>query len=188
MANDEWYYARGNQQQGPVALAALQELIRGGQLQPNDLVWRNGMGSWQSASQVPEVYAGIAPAAPAAAAPPAYPPPQAPAAAYAPPGGQQQYAPQPGYYAQPQAVYPPGTVPNHLVWAILSIFCCQPFGIVAIIFAAQVNSKLAMGDYQGALDSSNKAKTWALVALGCWVFVAFAWVGLMVVGAIAGQH
>ena len=40
----------------------------------------------------------------------------------------------------------PSYVPNHLVWAILStLFCCLPLGIVSIVFAAQVNGKLAAG-------------------------------------------
>ena len=38
-------------------------------------------------------------------------------------------------------------VPNNLVWAILStLFCCLPAGIVSIVYAAQVNGKLAAGD------------------------------------------
>jgi hypothetical protein len=58
---------------------------------------------------------------------------------------------------------PIGNVPNYLVQAILvTLCCCQPFGIVAIVFAAQVNSKLAAGDMYGAQDSSDKAKMW------CW--------------------
>ena len=54
-------------------------------------------------------------------------------------------------------------VPNHLVWAILStLFCCLPLGIVSIVFAAQVNGKLAAGDVAGAQEASDKAKTWAM--------------------------
>lgn len=54
-------------------------------------------------------------------------------------------------------------VPNHLVWAILStLFCCLPLGIVSIVFAAQVNGKLAAGDVQGAQEASDKAKKWAM--------------------------
>src|SRR5438128_1439779 len=35
-------------------------------------------------------------------------------------------------------------VPNYLVQSILcTLFCCLPFGIVAIVYAAQVNSKVA---------------------------------------------
>lgn len=58
-------------------------------------------------------------------------------------------------------------VPNYLAQAILvTIFCCLPFGIPAIVFAAQVNGKLAAGDYEGARASSRKAKTWTWVAFG----------------------
>lgn len=58
-------------------------------------------------------------------------------------------------------------VPNHLVWAILvTIFCCLPFGIVSIVYAAQVNTKLSAGDVDGARLASQNAKTWAWVAFG----------------------
>jgi len=50
------------------------------------------------------------------------------------------------------------TIPNHLVGAILvTIFCCQIFGIISIVYAAQVNGKLASGDVPGAVACSNKA-------------------------------
>ena len=62
----------------------------------------------------------------------------------------------------PQAGPPP---PNNLVWAILTtLFCCLPFGIVSIVYAAQVNGKWAAGDAQGARESSDKAKKWAIWA------------------------
>ena len=58
----------------------------------------------------------------------------------------------------------PRQVSNYLVQAILvTIFCCLPFGIVAIVFAAQVNGKLAAGDYAGAVQTSNQAKMWVSV-------------------------
>ncbi|MDB6026039.1 MAG: hypothetical protein JWM68_2262 [Verrucomicrobiales bacterium] len=57
-----------------------------------------------------------------------------------------------------------GKVPNYLVQSILiTLCCCLPFGIAAIIFAAQVNGKLQSGDYEGAVKSSNNAKKW------CWI-------------------
>ena len=60
-----------------------------------------------------------------------------------------------------------GPVPNYLVQSILvTIFCCWPVGIPAIVYAAQVNSKLAVGDREGAIDSSRKAKKWAWIAFG----------------------
>ena len=61
--------------------------------------------------------------------------------------------------------------PNYLVWAIITtILCCLPFGMVSIIYAAQVNTKWISGDYEGALSSSKNAKVWAWVSF----FVALA--------------
>jgi hypothetical protein len=69
-------------------------------------------------------------------------------------------------------------VPNYLAQAILvTIFCCIPAGIVAIVFSAQVNGKLAAGDYDGAVRSSNTAKTWCWVAFGLGIAVTVLYVG-----------
>jgi hypothetical protein len=186
MANGEWYYARGNQQQGPVTLPAVQDLIRSGQLQPTDLVWRQGMANWQPASQVPEVAAdlGSIPAPPPSTYPP--PPPQyPPAGQYAPHMGSPLPYGQPVGYQQP---YMGQHVPNYLVQAILvTLFCCLPFGIVSIVYAAQVNSKLAAGDYAGALDASQKAKTWSLWSFGIGLVFGLAYFGLIILGAAMDQ-
>ena len=61
---------------------------------------------------------------------------------------------------------PPASVPNYLVPAIISLFCCLPLGIVGVIFAAQVNGKVAAGDTAGALDSAKKAKLFSFIAIG----------------------
>jgi len=50
---------------------------------------------------------------------------------------------------------------NYLVESILvTMCCCQPLGIVGIVFASQVNSKYASGDYEGAIQASKEAKKW----------------------------
>jgi len=50
---------------------------------------------------------------------------------------------------------------NYLIESILvTIFCCLPFGIVGIVFSAQVNAKFEAGDYEGALKASKEAKKW----------------------------
>jgi hypothetical protein len=73
-------------------------------------------------------------------------------------------------------------VPNYLVQAILvTIFCCLPLGIPAIIFAAQVNGKIQAGDYSGALDASNKAKLWSWVSFGVGLAVILIYAIFMVV-------
>ncbi len=64
------------------------------------------------------------------------------------------------------------TVSNYLVWSILAtVLCCMPPGIVAIVYAAQVNSKLQSGDVAGAIKSSKNAKLWCWVAFGVGIVV-----------------
>ncbi len=70
-------------------------------------------------------------------------------------------------FTPPFSPLPQGNIPNYLPQAILvTICCCLPAGIVSIVFAAQVNGKIARGDLIGARSSSNNAKTWAWVAFG----------------------
>ena len=81
------------------------------------------------------------------------------------------------------------TVPNYLVPAIISVFCCWPLAIPAIIFATQVNGKVAAGDIAGAQDSSKKAKMFSFIAIGlglllviCYVIMLILGVGLSAIG------
>jgi hypothetical protein len=73
-----------------------------------------------------------------------------------------------------------GTTANvtNYLWQsiVITLCCCMPFGIVAIVYAAQVNTKLGVGDVAGAQDSSSKAKMW------CWIGFG---VGLVTNGIIA---
>lgn len=58
-----WYFSRNGQQAGPIPLEALQNMYATGQVQPNDLVWTEGMPQWLPAASVPAVTgAGAAPA------------------------------------------------------------------------------------------------------------------------------
>jgi hypothetical protein len=73
-----------------------------------------------------------------------------------------------------QAVVAGVAVPNYLVFAILvTVFCCLPSGIAAIIYAAQVNTKLQAGDVAGAQLASKNAKMWVLISVGAGLLVAF---------------
>ena len=60
-------------------------------------------------------------------------------------------------------------VPNYLIPAIISALCCFPLGIISIIFAAQVNGKVAAGDITGAMDASKKAKMFSYIFIGLGV-------------------
>jgi Interferon-induced transmembrane protein len=71
--------------------------------------------------------------------------------------------------------------PTYLAGAILStLFCCLPFGIVSIVFAAQVDAKYNGGDYAGADESSDRAKNWMIAS----IVAGLVWtlLGLLVTG------
>ena len=55
----------------------------------------------------------------------------------------------------------------------------MPIGVVAIVKAAQVNSKLAVGDWQGAMNASASARTWCWVAFACGLVANIIIGGLM---------
>jgi ABC-type Fe3+ transport system permease subunit len=83
----------------------------------------------------------------------------------------------------------PPYVPNYLVQAILvTLFCCIPFGIVAIVYAAQVNSKLAIGDLKGAQESSKNAKTWCWVSFGIGLAVIVLWIIFVVFTGVMSEY
>jgi hypothetical protein len=70
-----------------------------------------------------------------------------------------------------QNLFPPAPPKNWLAESILvTIFCCLPFGIVGIVNAAQVNSRVAAGDYEGALRASREAGKWT--KLGFFIGIA----------------
>jgi hypothetical protein len=79
-----------------------------------------------------------------------------------------------------------GTPPkNYLVESILvTIFCCLPFGIVGIINAANVNSKWAAGDLEGAERASAEAKKWTKVGFICGIVVVVLYVILILTTSI----
>ena len=80
------------------------------------------------------------------------------------PGNVDQIPPAPHSSCPPPPIR---QIPNHLVGAILAtFFCCLPFGIVSIVYASSVNSKLAAGDVMGAQQAADKAQTWLWIAFG----------------------
>jgi hypothetical protein len=64
MTETLWYYARNDQQFGPVGSSELKHLAQTGGLASDDLVWRDGMPAWVPASSIkgllPEVQDTIA--------------------------------------------------------------------------------------------------------------------------------
>jgi hypothetical protein len=69
---EQWYYAHDGQQTGPVSTEEIKQLAASGQLQPGDMVWKQGMAAWSPASSVEGLLAG-APGASSPGAPPSVP-------------------------------------------------------------------------------------------------------------------
>ena len=54
--SDEWYYAKNGQQMGPVSTDVITRMAAAGQVQANDLVWREGMPNWAPARTVRAIF------------------------------------------------------------------------------------------------------------------------------------
>ncbi|MGI6459095.1 MAG: CD225/dispanin family protein [Candidatus Hydrogenedentales bacterium] len=83
------------------------------------------------------------------------------------------------------SVRPPVKIKNYLVESILvTVCCCLPFGIAAIVFAAQVNGKLQAGDIAGAQDAAGKAKLFCGIGFGLGLLLNL----LSVLAAVFSAH
>ena len=54
--SQEWYYSSGGERLGPVGSRELKSLASSGDLRPDDLVWKEGMGEWQPASKLKKLF------------------------------------------------------------------------------------------------------------------------------------
>jgi hypothetical protein len=92
-------------------------------------------------------------------------------------------------WSPPSASGATSEVPNYLIPAILStVLCCLPLGVISIIFATQVNGKVASGDIAGAMEASKKAKMFMFIAVGLgvltWVCVIVMWIFVFGMAAV----
>lgn len=60
IAEAMWFYALGDQQQGPVPESRLCALRRAGRIEASTLVWRDGMANWTAYGDVPGLAGGEA--------------------------------------------------------------------------------------------------------------------------------
>jgi hypothetical protein len=82
----------------------------------------------------------------------------------------------------------PRKIDNNLVLAIfVTALCCLPFGIVGIVYAAQVNAKAQGGDIGGAEECARKARKWSLWGLGVGLVVYGSYALIVLIGTIAGS-
>lgn len=91
----------------------------------------------------------------------------------------------------PPAAGGTATVPNYLVPAIISIFCCWPLAIPALINATKVNGMVAAGDMAGAQQASEQAKKFMklafIVGAICWVLLIIFYIVIFGVAIFAGS-
>lgn len=86
----------------------------------------------------------------------------------------------------------PGNLPpkpqNYLVQSILvTLCCCMPGGIVAIVYSAQVDGKWNQGDFQGALNCSKLANRWGIASFVAGILAIIAGVALQILVGVAAQ-
>ncbi|MEO7268900.1 MAG: CD225/dispanin family protein [Knoellia sp.] len=99
-------------------------------------------------------------------------------------GGAYGAPPPAGGYGGVPAGPPPS---NNLVLAIISLLCCWPIGIPAVVFAAQVNGKWNGGDQAGAIESAAKAKKFAIIALALGIVATIIYIILIAAGVVGAN-
>lgn len=92
-------------------------------------------------------------------------------------------------FQQPNNQQMPPQPDNYLVWAILvTVLCCLPLGVASIIYSVKVGSLYAQGDYNGAVDASQKAKKFAMIGgIGGLVFIIIYVIFMVIAGANAAM-
>lgn len=159
--NEYFYIDKAtNQQCGPFSINEL----KAKNITPDTMVWCSGMADWTTANNVAELSVLF--------------PQQQTTAAYQAPVVNQATTQQSqtnmydnNVYGQQRPindgnnlknVYP--MPKNWLVESILiTIMCCPPFGIAAILKASKVESLYYAGDYEGAEQAAKEAKKWTII-------------------------
>lgn len=125
--------------------------IVSGEIYQSDLVWCEGMADWQAVARVPGLAVASWPATSSLV----------------------PLMPKDQDYSQIDPVAVSARIPNYL-WQSIAVTvcgCCPFFGIPAIIYATKVDKLSAMGDYQGAMEASKKARLWCLITVGAGLIV-----------------
>ncbi|WP_308593573.1 CD225/dispanin family protein [uncultured Porphyromonas sp.] len=166
----QYYLVINGEKSGPFTIDQLATQ----QLTPETPVWTEGMSDWVPAQQVAELSSLFASQAPIPEASQPTATPQAPAYNAAPAYGN----------PQPQAPNTQVVPPNYLVWSILvTLFCCIPGGVVAIVYSTQVSSRFQQGDYAGANESSRNARKWVIISA---IAAAAVWIIYFIILAVTG--
>lgn len=172
-AAQQWYYAKGNQQLGPVDRAVLDDLVRRGEVGPADLVWTEGMVNWAAAGEVlgtPRPVMGP----PATPAPPENPGGPLPYTGAPPAGAYPGYTPPLGYSPSVDGSTQKTLAILAIVFGSLGFLCCPVvFGVAGIVCGAVAVNKPG--------PHAQLAKTGLIIAIvGTVLGVGFSalWIGV----------
>jgi hypothetical protein len=134
----EYYYTDGVNNYGPYSL----EQLKDKNITSKTRVWYSGLEKWTIAGDVPEL-AGILVSAENSVH---MPPPVERASAI----------------SQNVTGIPPKTYFAESI--LVTLFCCQPFGVVGIVYAAMVEAAIAAGNFAEANRLSLLAAKWTKIA------------------------
>ena len=77
-----------------------------------------------------------------------------------------------------------GSTRNYLMLSIVAtLFCCQPAGIVALIFAVLAGTARRDGDWERAAQHNKQASLWLKISVGAWFVVVLIYAVIFLVGA-----
>ena len=92
-----------------------------------------------------------------------------------------------------QSSYEPENQINWVPYLVLSIIstvcCCVPFGIVAIVYAAKINSSVTAGDTAGAEKAARTSKIWIFASFVAGILATVLYILIFAgIGASSGYY
>ena len=94
-----------------------------------------------------------------------------------------QYQTPPVYQSSYEPEKPINWVPYLVLSIISTLCCCIPFGIVAIVFSAKINSAVTAGNIEEAKKAAKTAKIWIIAAVAAGLLASIAY---LVISALIG--
>lgn len=131
-----YFYLEGGVKLGPLTLEELKKR----NIKRDTLVWCHPMADWKPAGELPELEEMFR---------------------MIPPDHKYSSRSQTGstYYGSRPVMPKTWLIESILV----TLFCCLPFGIVGVVYAAGVDSKFSRGDYDGSAHASKEAGRWTQI-------------------------
>lgn len=176
----KYYFAEGEERRGPFSL----EEMASKDISKESLIWYEGLDNWIAASEVPELLQQIMPPMDSQTTPSISP--QVTSPIESPVDSQITSSTSPNITSQNSRAKRQYNAPvRPKTWLVesivLALICCQIFGIIAIVYAAKVDSCFNRGDHAAAYEASNKAKMWFFIGLGSGLFLFLLYIIFVVV-------